>query len=631
LTRYLDDPRPAVRDRVQELLVEAGESAVNPLAQAREHSPSHEARSAAVWALFRIGTPGAEEGVRAALNDANFRVRVAAATAAGMARDRQAVDRLTQMVKQDQPAARRQAATALGQIGDTRAVPDLIAAAARADDRFIDHSVTYALIELKTPGPALEAVKNPDPKIRKSALIALDQMDPSPLTAAQLTPFLSDKNKELRTAALWVAAHHPDWSGSVLSFLEARLRSPGFPSEGAESVRDAVLSFCSDTGVQKMVGDLLGDASAGGKRELFLLDTIDRCDLKEFPTQWTERIGGLLDHAVPEARLRALNLVRALQISGLDGRLEKIAASEASPADLRTTALAVLVRRRPELNDAALKFLLDRLGRNHDAGARLAAAQVLGKAHLTDEQLMALAHRYLQEADALILPSLLDAFRGSQSEEPGKAMVAALLKSSVSIGEPDAKRLQEILEKYPENVRAAARPLLAHLQELQRARIERLRKLEPLLAAGGDVGRGRRLFFGEKVACYSCHTIGNQGGHVGPDLTGVGAIRSGHDLLEAIVFPSASFVPGFEIYNVETRTETFAGVRGDDTAATITLVTGPHAEVRIPRKQIVSMKPSNISLMPEGLDESLTRSEFIDLLAFLQAQKSREIAQNRNP
>jgi putative heme-binding domain-containing protein len=151
-----------------------------------------------------------------------------------------------------------------------------------------------------------------------------------------------------------------------------------------------------------------------------------------------------------------------------------------------------------------------------------------------------------------------------------------------------------------------------------------------MLSAGGDVGRGRRIFFGEKVACYSCHTIGNQGGHVGPDLTAVGAIRSGHDLLEAIVFPSASFVPGFEIFNVETKTEMYSGVRGEDTPDAVTLITGPHAEVRIPRKQVITIKPSNVSLMPEGLDESLTRSEFVDLLAFLQGQKTREVVQVHN-
>jgi len=156
-----------------------------------------------------------------------------------------------------------------------------------------------------------------------------------------------------------------------------------------------------------------------------------------------------------------------------------------------------------------------------------------------------------------------------------------------------------------------------------------LRKLEPLLTAGGDIGRGRRIFFGDKVACSSCHTIGAEGGHVGPDLTAVGAIRSGHDLLEAVVFPSASFVPGHEVYLVETPEETYSGVRGESTSDALVLITGPHAEIRIPRNKIKSMKPSKVSLMPEGLDESLTQQEFTDLLAFLQSQKSRESAQLR--
>ena len=51
------------------------------------------------------------------------------------------------------------------------------------------------------------------------------------------------------------------------------------------------------------------------------------------------------------------------------------------------------------------------------------------------------------------------------------------------------------------------------------------------------------------------------------------------------------------------------------------LITGPNAELRIPRDQIALMERSTVSLMPEGLDTSLTRSEFTDLLAFLQAQR----------
>jgi putative membrane-bound dehydrogenase-like protein len=628
LTRYLEDPRPFVRDRVQELLVDTGESAVGALVEARQHAASHEARSAAVWALYRIGTEEAGRGVRQALDDPNFHVRIAAATAAGMARDRAAVERLMAMVKQDQPAARRQAAAALGQIGDPRAVPALLSAAARADDRFLDHSITYALIELKTPGAVLDALHNPAPRVRKSALIALDQMDGSPLTAEQLTPLLSHQDKELRTAALWVASHHQDWSGSVLQYLDSQLRSQGFPAAGAEPVLDALVAFCSDAGVQKLVGDVLADPAGASKRQMFLLDVMDRCGLREFPRRWAGGLGELLEHSAPEVRMRALHLVRAVDITSLDDRIGKIASSDASPAGLRISALAVLVRRSGTVDEKALQFLLAEAGKSPDASARLSAAQVLGKARLSDAQLLMLAHNAIPRADALTLPSLLEAFRNSAQNDTGKAMVAALLKSQVTIGEPDARRLKEILDKYPTDVRTAARPLLAHLEELQKARIERLRKLESLLNAGGDVGRGRRIFFGEKVACYHCHTIGNQGGHVGPDLTAVGAIRSGHDILEAIVFPSASFVPGFEIFNVETKTDTYSGVRGQDTPGAVTLVTGPNAEVRIPRKDILSIKPSNVSLMPEGLDESLTRAEFIDLLAFLQGQTSRPVAQN---
>src|SRR5262249_16905868 len=95
-----------------------------------------------------------------------------------------------------------------------------------------------------------------------------------------------------------------------------------------------------------------------------------------------------------------------------------------------------------------------------------------------------------------------------------------------------------------------------------------------------------------------------------------------HDLLEAIVYPSASFVPGHEVYNVDTATERLSGVLKSQSPDAIVLVTGPDGEVRIPRSQIKSLQRSNVSLMPEGFDENLTRAELTDLLAFLQSEKS---------
>ena len=166
-------------------------------------------------------------------------------------------------------------------------------------------------------------------------------------------------------------------------------------------------------------------------------------------------------------------------------------------------------------------------------------------------------------------------------------------------------------------------PLLARVEEQRRSLRENLSRLEPVLRMRGDAARGRQIFFGAKAACSSCHTIGADGGQVGPDLTAIGAIRSPHDLLEAIVLPSASFVPGHESYRVETKRDVYVGVLRERSPDAVVLITGPGDEIWIPRADILKMETSTVSLMPDGYDEVLTHGELADLLAYLRAQVSR--------
>jgi putative heme-binding domain-containing protein len=164
--------------------------------------------------------------------------------------------------------------------------------------------------------------------------------------------------------------------------------------------------------------------------------------------------------------------------------------------------------------------------------------------------------------------------------------------------------------------------LLRRIEEAAASRAQRLKELQPVLR-GGDIDRGRLVFFGQKAGCGSCHTIMEEGANIGPDLTSIGAIRSGIDLLEAVVYPSASFVPGHEAYRIETATEVYNGVLGENSPDSVLIITGPMDRVRVPRKEIVSMGTSQVSLMPDGFADNLTREELADLMAFLQAQKSR--------
>ena len=167
-----------------------------------------------------------------------------------------------------------------------------------------------------------------------------------------------------------------------------------------------------------------------------------------------------------------------------------------------------------------------------------------------------------------------------------------------------------------------AKPVLARLAKAKKDELQRLEALAPLLN-GGDVGRGRAVFFGQKAVCGACHTIGEKGGNLGPDLTSIGAIRSGRDILEAIVFPNATQVPGHEAFVVKAK-ETYVGIVAHETSRALTLRSAPGVEVRLERNLIRSINLSPVSLMPAGLDRNISEAEFRDLLAFLQAQNGEQ-------
>jgi putative heme-binding domain-containing protein len=134
---------------------------------------------------------------------------------------------------------------------------------------------------------------------------------------------------------------------------------------------------------------------------------------------------------------------------------------------------------------------------------------------------------------------------------------------------------------------------------------------------GGDAERGRVLFAG-KATCITCHTMGKTGVNFGPDLTTVAQVRSERDLLESIIYPSATFVRSFEPFVVVTNSgEMFNGILRNDAPDEVVLGTAPQIEKRIARSEIKRMRPDTISLMPQGFDKLLTPEEIADLIAFL--------------
>jgi putative heme-binding domain-containing protein len=138
-------------------------------------------------------------------------------------------------------------------------------------------------------------------------------------------------------------------------------------------------------------------------------------------------------------------------------------------------------------------------------------------------------------------------------------------------------------------------------------------QLTPAALANADTRQGRLAF---NAVCASCHTLYGEGAKVGPDLTGGGRDNLDY-LLENIVDPSAVVTADFRMSVVELKDgRVLNGVIAAKTERTLTLKTMTET-LTVERNEIVDIRESTLSLMPEGLLETLPPEQARDLIAYL--------------
>ncbi|MBX3257440.1 MAG: HEAT repeat domain-containing protein [Chitinophagaceae bacterium] len=617
LLQYVTDARHAVRSRAIEQLVIKGASAVEEIKHMLLSSENEEARTAAVFMLYRINTPEATmDAIRTALDDKNAMVRTAAARVLGLSKDQLSVTKLMELVQTDEAPVRRQAATALGQIGNSQAISALIKASSNPNDRFVEHAVIYALITLGSPELLVQALGDTSANTRKAALIALDQMDGAPLRKDQLASFLNSGNELLQKAGIWVALHHLNWADVVVDFLKHHLNSPNLTAD----IRNLMIRFSANVPMQQFITAQLDNKEPASSKRKLLLDVIRHADVEKLPATWIQQLGSLLRSNDHEARSEVLNVIKSRRISSLNNELNQITRDAAMPAGSRLKALSARLMSDPDLTAAEFEMISSYLGSNNEAPVRQEASRLLTQATLNEAQLVTLANEQVATADAFLLPALVSAYKNGKSEAAGKALISALEASENRLDNLSVPDMQKLFTTYPQPVQAASGSLIQLLQEKQASRLEELENLQ-LQLTRGDVAEGRQLFFG-KATCFSCHAVEGKGGEFGPDLSNIGEIRSRHDILEAILYPSASFAREYETSKIVTKTGSYTGVIKEQLPDVILIATGPGSIVRVPRNEITSVEPETVSLMPPGLLKQLNMQEISDLAAYLESLPS---------
>ncbi|MBN8249108.1 MAG: c-type cytochrome, partial [Verrucomicrobia bacterium] len=142
-----------------------------------------------------------------------------------------------------------------------------------------------------------------------------------------------------------------------------------------------------------------------------------------------------------------------------------------------------------------------------------------------------------------------------------------------------------------------------------------------LEAAPGNPDRGSRVFRSAEAGCIRCHQIFGRGGALGPDLS---AIRRGADrgkLLRSLLDPSRDIAPQFADHQVETTGgDRYSGrLLSQEPDGSLTIAHGQDQQTRIPGRLVKSSTPGTLSLMPEGLLDSLSAEEVRDLIAYLES------------
>ena len=161
--------------------------------------------------------------------------------------------------------------------------------------------------------------------------------------------------------------------------------------------------------------------------------------------------------------------------------------------------------------------------------------------------------------------------------------------------------------------------------------VETEQLMQHALTQNGNSERGRAVFFdAEKSQCIKCHRLGTEGGQIGPELTGVGGRFSRIHLIESLLEPSRTIAPSFEAVAVALADgRVFSGVRVEETDRTVTLGDEKGQRYVIEKSEIDVVQPQKVSLMPDNLATRLSRREFVDLIAFLVAQKQGDSQRER--
>lgn len=293
------------------------------------------------------------------------------------------------------------------------------------------------------------------------------------------------------------------------------------------------------------------------------------------------------------------------QVTALFGQAASRAVGVKVSPEERLIAVRLLAHAPWDTAEAPLTRLL-----TEDAPpeVRLAAVEALS-AHPHPE----VAERLLKPWP-LYAPSMRRAVIEALTRRPERvtALLDAVESRLVRTAELDALRTRQLTTHPNAELRARASKLLS--ANLPAGRKEVLEKYQAALTMKGDAVKGKAVF---AKTCAACHRIAGIGHVVGPDISDL-RTKTPEMILSDVLNPNAAIDSNFVSYTVVTKSgKALTGLLTEETASSVTLRRADNQFDVVLRRDIEEIASTGQSLMPEGVEQSITIAEMADLIAYL--------------
>lgn len=324
-----------------------------------------------------------------------------------------------------------------------------------------------------------------------------------------------------------------------------------------------------------------------------------------------EDLAKYIDDPRPGIRAAALRLMGLVKFELFRRDLQLRAADAKVDLAERAAAFDGLV----SLGGPKLREFLDKsLAADQPLPTRRLAAQALANVDLD-----AAAKSATSILAAQIQGDPTELFNAFVSRKGGPAALAKALK--------DAKLPADVAKVGLRSIRSSSQNLPDLVAALTKAGDLGAAKKEPTadevkqyvadVLKSGDAARGEAIYRRKELQCLNCHAIAGSGGQVGPDMTSIGASAQPDYLVESLLVPNKAVKEGYHAIEVNRLSgQIVSGIKLRESPKELVIRNAEDKEIAIPIDDIDTRKQTR-SIMPDGLTDTLTRQEFVDLSRFL--------------